>query len=121
MMSPEFLFLRQIAIRSAGFYCRQDSIERLAQELQALTYTGRSPGRGSGAKVVSVFDYADPLFHRRRAFQTVPPDGLFQWQWYLHNDGSDGGVVGADIAPAQAWDYTPGDPAVKIAVNDDGF
>ena len=94
---------------------------RLAQELQTLTYTGRSPGRGSGAKVVPVFDYADPLFHRRRAFQTVPPDGLFQWQWYLHNDGSDGGVVGADIAVAEAWDYTQGDPSVKIAVIDDGF
>jgi len=94
---------------------------RLAAELQHLTCRVRSTRGGPGTRVVPVFDYADPLFHRRRQYQTVPNDGLFQWQWYLHNDGSDGGVVGADIAITEAWDYTQGDPSTKIAVIDDGF
>ena len=94
---------------------------RLAADLQGLTCRVK-PRRGeSGARVMPVFDYADPLFHRRRQYQTVPNDGLFQWQWYLHNDGSDGGIVGADIAITEAWDYTQGDPAIKVAVIDDGF
>jgi hypothetical protein len=42
-------------------------------------------------------------------------------QWYLRNDGSEGGIVGADIAVGEAWDYTRGDPSVRIAVIDDGF
>jgi subtilisin family serine protease len=89
---------------------------RLAAELQGLTFRVR------GIKEpLPLFDYADPILHRRREYQTVPSDGLFPLQWYLRNDGSEGGVVGADIAVTEAWDYTRGEPEVLIAVIDDGF
>jgi subtilisin family serine protease len=88
---------------------------RLAAELQALRYRR---GRAGDALV---FDYADPLFHRRREYAALPNDSLFQYQWHLRNDGSGGGVAGADIAATEAWDYTLGDPSVRVAVIDDGF
>jgi hypothetical protein len=88
---------------------------RLAAELQALRF------QRSGVDGVPVFDYADPLFHRRREFAALPNDGLFQYQWHLRNDGSGGGMVGADIAATEAWDYTLGDPSVRVAIIDDGF
>jgi subtilisin family serine protease len=87
---------------------------RLAAELQGLSFR-------RGRQAVPVFDYADPLFHRRRAFSALPNDGLFQYQWHLRNDGTGGGVAGADIAATEAWDYTRGDPSIRIAVIDDGF
>jgi subtilisin family serine protease len=88
---------------------------RLAAELQALRF------QRAGVNGVPVFDYADPLFHRRREFAALPNDGLFQYQWHLRNDGSGGGMVGADIAATEAWDHTLGDPSVRVAIIDDGF
>jgi subtilisin family serine protease len=89
---------------------------RLAADLQSLTF------RVQGVQeALPLFDYADPILHRRREYQTMPGDGLFALQWYLRNDGSEGGIVGADIDVTQAWDYTRGDPSVLIAVIDDGF
>jgi subtilisin family serine protease len=88
---------------------------RLAKELQGLTF---QLGDGGTAQV---FDYADPLFHRRREFQAMPTDGLFRMQWHLRNDGFGGGKAGADIGAPEAWDFTRGHPEIKIAVIDDGF
>lgn len=89
---------------------------RLAKELQELTTDPDDAGEAQ-----HVFAWADPLFHRRREYQALPSDGLFAYQWHLRNDGSDGGVVGADIAVTEAWDYTVGDPSVRVAIIDDGF
>jgi subtilisin family serine protease len=40
-------------------------------------------------------------------------------QWGLDNDGTPG-VVGADVAAEAAWTISTGDPAVKVAVLDEG-
>lgn len=97
-----------------------ESPVRLAAELQQLRFQVRVRG-SNRARSVPLFDYADPLFHRRRDFAALPTDSLFPYQWHLRNDGSDGGVAGADIAVTEAWDYTRGEPGVRVAVIDDGF
>lgn len=88
----------------------------LAHELQALTFKAKNSGSHP-----FLFDWADPLFHRRRRFHSIPSDGLFKFQWHLHNDGSQGGVPAADIRAPEAWDITRGHPSVRVAVIDDGF
>lgn len=40
-------------------------------------------------------------------------------QWGLDNDGTPG-VIGADVAAAAAWTISTGDPAVSVAVLDEG-
>jgi subtilisin family serine protease len=88
----------------------------LAHELQALTFKAKNTDAHP-----FLFDWADPLFHRRRRFHSIPADGLFKFQWHLHNDGSQGGVPGADIRAPEAWDITRGHPSVRVAIIDDGF
>ena len=43
-----------------------------------------------------------------KTYGIVPNDPIFPDQWYLHNTGQDGGVVGADIHATEAWDITTG-------------
>lgn len=69
-------------------------------------------------------EFAEPnyIFELR---ETVPDDLSFAELWGLSNTGQTvGGVAGtpaADIDATEAWDVETGDPAVKIAVVDDGF
>ncbi len=42
------------------------------------------------------------------AYRAIPNDPLFANQWQYINDGSEGGVEGADIDMDLAWDYTTG-------------
>lgn len=92
---------------------------KLAAGLQDLTFAAtNSEGENSQAWV---FDYADPLFHKRRQFSAIPRDGLFSLQWHLHNNGSQGGRPGADIQAPEAWDITKGHESIRVAVIDDGF
>ena len=46
------------------------------------------------------------------------PDLNDQWQW--SNDGSGGGVAGADVSAEAAWDHTFG-AGMRVAVIDNGF
>jgi len=41
-------------------------------------------------------------------------------QWYLRNDGRNGGVVGADIHAQNAWNIFTGSSSITIAIIDDG-
>lgn len=57
--------------------------------------------------------------------RAVPNDALFDEQWQYINDGSNGGVVDADIDADEAWDITTGGTTVQgddivAAVLDDG-
>lgn len=61
----------------------------------------------------------------REATETIPDDPFFENQWGLHNDGSGGGIAGADIDALRAWDFTTGGltatgDTIVVAVIDGG-
>ncbi|MBI4702387.1 MAG: S8 family serine peptidase [Deltaproteobacteria bacterium] len=60
----------------------------------------------------------DMVRHYERRYD--PNDPLFPEQWHLRNTGQKGAVAGVDGRVSEAWDVTRGDPAVIIAINDDG-
>lgn len=66
------------------------------------------------------FLYAEPqmIEHIPGRFKPTDPDYGVQWQW--NNDGSNGGVAGADIDAETAWDITRG-AGVKLTVIDNGI
>lgn len=70
-------------------------------------------------------EYAQPNFifivEPRGTRRWIPNDSLFAHQWHLDNQGSGGGTADADIDAPEAWSLTIGDPAVVIAIIDDGF
>lgn len=58
--------------------------------------------------------------------RSVPDDPLYSSQWQYSNDGSNGGVEGADIEAEPAWDITTGGLTVQgdtivVAVLDNGI
>lgn len=67
--------------------------------------------------------YAEPNFYRYLRF--VPDDFGFPKLWGLHNTGQDilgtAGTLDADIDAPEAWETTLGNPAVTVAVVDDGL
>jgi len=63
--------------------------------------------------------YVEPVFYFPAA-QHVPNDPLFDEQWPLLNDGGNPGTPGADVDADLAWDITRGNPAVIIAIQDEG-
>ncbi len=52
--------------------------------------------------------------------QFAPNDPLYEDQWHLANIGQGPSTRSVDTRVDEAWDVTRGDPAVVIAVNDDG-
>ena len=87
---------------------------KLARELLELKFT-------HNGKEHNLFDYAEPLFHRRRSMRVLPRDPVFPYQWHLRNDGLFGGEPGVDIGAPEAWDLTRGHREITIAVIDDAF
>ncbi len=66
------------------------------------------------------YEYAEPemIEHMGRRWK---PKGREYWrQWHWKNDGSAGGVAGADVDAELAWDVKRGQGA-RIAVIDNGF
>ncbi|HEY3005082.1 MAG TPA: S8 family serine peptidase, partial [Kribbellaceae bacterium] len=55
----------------------------------------------------------------RAAF--TPNDPYVSQQWQYDNNGSNGGVLHADIAAFEAWQVTMGSPSVVIAILDTGI
>ena len=55
------------------------------------------------------------------AFEPNDPDYLTGSQWGLRNDGLAGGLAGAEIDAAGAWEITAGDANVVIAIIDGGI
>ncbi len=64
---------------------------------------------------------AEPCLIEAKIGRAIPNDVGFRSQWHLMNIGQGGGVPGADCNASEAWDYTWGDPAIKVAIIDDGF
>jgi len=66
-------------------------------------------------------EYAEAVFEISADDAPVTPrDPRFTEQWALFNDGSKGGVKGADISAMHAWHVTTGDDDVVVAVLDSG-
>jgi len=64
--------------------------------------------------------------HRLSLRERIPNDPYFFQQWALKNTGQNGGVPGADIGAARAWEFETGGPnsrgdEIVIAVIDEGF
>lgn len=64
-------------------------------------------------------------FNHRVSMRNVPDDPLYTSQWQYDNDGSNGGVIGADIDADLAWDITNGGLTIQgdtivVAVLDNG-
>ena len=64
------------------------------------------------------YEYVEPDFIRH--ITTVPDDPQFPSQWGLHNDGSGGGLAGADINAEAGWSVRSGAPSVIAAIVDSG-
>jgi outer membrane protein assembly factor BamB/subtilisin family serine protease len=65
------------------------------------------------------YDYVEPDYVRHGT--KVPNDAQFANQWALHNDGSGGGIAGADIHAEAGWDViTNATSNVIVAIVDSG-
>lgn len=87
---------------------------------QNLSSAQRLERRIKQLKATGLFEYveADKVVH---AYKTVNDEAFTQGKlWGLNNDGADGGVKGADINAAKAWDLTIGSGKVIVAVVDTG-
>ena len=66
-------------------------------------------------------EYAEAVFEISADDAPVTPrDPRFAEQWALFNDGSRGGIKGADISAMHAWHVTTGSDNVVVAVLDSG-
>lgn len=66
------------------------------------------------------------LNHNNLVLRSFPDDALFDEQWALYNDGTNGGTGTADIDATLAWDITTGGATLRgdsivVAVIDGGF
>jgi subtilisin family serine protease len=68
---------------------------------------------------LSQVEYAEPNYVRYA--DLIPDDPQFPDLWGLDNTGQTGGLVDADIDAPEAWDITPGDPGIVVAVIDSGI
>lgn len=62
--------------------------------------------------------YAEPNYIL--SINRVPNDPKFSELWALENNGQSGGLAGADISAAQAWDISTGSEQVLVGVIDTG-
>ncbi len=63
---------------------------------------------------------AEPSLVQSIARRLRPTDPEYSEQWQWSNDGSGGGIAGADVNVEAAWDQTMGG-GVKVAIIDNGF
>jgi thermitase len=68
----------------------------------------------------AAYRFIEPVFLEAMTGRWTPSDPHFGDQWQHANDGSNGGVAGADIHSVPAWDLARG-AGVRIAVVDNGF
>jgi len=116
----------------------QNTIDSIENHYNVETVNG--PNQYTGCKVLKIEDqttysaldmanifyesglveYCHPSFGEPIGFDYIPDDPLFQYQYYLYNDGSDGGVEGIDIDVVRAWEITRGTNPIIVAIIDDG-
>ncbi len=102
------------------------AIERLWHTEDEWVFRLRDPKNSSAVEVANAMaesglvEWSEPDFLQeyRKAFR--PNDPLLGSQWNLENTGQGGGTPGADANLPAAWNLTFGDPAIVIAVLDDG-
>ncbi len=96
---------------------QRESLQQSTPEVQKRAlYFKMKALVGSG-----LFDYVEPdymLKASRNAADTAFTDGRL---WGLQNTGQGGGLAGADIRAAQAWDITTGSNAIVVGVIDSGI
>jgi subtilisin family serine protease len=113
----QFSLLPQVAVldladpseaKAAKAPAPADRSKRLEQRIAALRATG-------------LFEYVEPDYVRRVSLE--PTDAAYTdgTLWALHNFGQNGGVPGADIGAAAAWDITTGSTNVIVAIVDTGI
>lgn len=81
---------------------------RLQRRIEALKDSG-------------LFEYVEPDYYDRIFLEPNDAAYLDGRLWGLRNFGQGGGVIGADIAAAAAWDLTTGTNTVVVAVIDTGI
>ena len=64
--------------------------------------------------------YAEPNLARSYETRLAPDDPFYEQQWWLESDGPTAALPGTDIDAESAWELTRGNPAVIVAINDDG-
>ncbi len=65
-------------------------------------------------------EFAEPNFVSEFKKTDLPRGEFFPEQWHLLNSGQGAGVAGEDVDAAAAWKITTGDPAITVAIIDDG-
>ncbi len=66
------------------------------------------------------YRFVEPVLIEAIPGRYTPTDPDFGNQWQHRNDGSNGGVAGADIHSEQAWDYSRGQ-GIRLAIIDNGI
>jgi subtilisin family serine protease len=69
-------------------------------------------------KATGRYAYVEPDYIRH--VTTTPNDPDFASQWGLHNDGSGGGIAGADINAEAGWSVRSTAPTVIVGIVDSG-
>jgi len=76
------------------------------------------------------YEYVEPDYIRHAVAAKIPDDPAFTSQWALNNDGSGGGIAGADIHAEDGWgvttnavttNTTPGTPIIVGIVDSGAF
>lgn len=65
--------------------------------------------------------WAEPNFILEIRREFAPNDPSYNRQWQLNNYGQTFGTPDADVDAPEAWDTTQGDPAIMVAIIDDGI
>lgn len=96
-------------------------------EFAGLAYEVRIPSRRPELEVVQElqalgnrYRFVEPVFLEALAGRMTPTDPHYGDQWQHSNNGSNGGVLGADIKSEKAWDANLG-AGVRVAVIDNGM
>jgi uncharacterized repeat protein (TIGR01451 family) len=101
-------------------------VERVAGQEDQLVLRIDDPSTRDALQVAAkllssgAFAWAEPNFAQEIRYEAVPNDTLFPNQWHLNNTGQKGALPDADVDANEAWDVTTGDPAITIAIVDDG-
>jgi subtilisin family serine protease len=66
------------------------------------------------------FEWAEVDLRQTAQADYTPNDPDYPTQWHHSNDGSNGGVVDADMDTSLAWDYTRGRSLIDVLIMDNG-
>jgi outer membrane protein assembly factor BamB/subtilisin family serine protease/beta-glucanase (GH16 family) len=87
--------------------------------LRVLELRGASPSAAiERLRASGLYEFVEPDYIRIAT--VVPNDPRFAEQWALNNNGSTGGIAGADIKAPTAWDTRTSAASVIVAVIDSG-